>query len=147
MENKDIISQLQTAGLVIMLHDDQLVIKRDPEKKITKTIMPLLTGKRAEIKEILQASELKKKRQYIDENYNRGRGKNGCLVIPENCAFRYKYWLPPFACIVIASENWYEKRNNEEEKDQKWEPLSIKCQFGRSCRNLAHRKTLLICTV
>ena len=125
MENKDTISRLQTAGLVIMIRDDQLVIKHDPKNKITEKVMTLLTDDRAEIKAILQASELKKKRPYIDGNYHRGKGKKGCLVIPTNCAPRYKYWLPPFECIVVEGEDWYEKRHNKEEKDQKWKPLSL----------------------
>jgi len=125
MGNKDIISRLQATGLVVMICDDKLVIKHDPKNKIKNKGMTLLTDNRTEIKKILQVGELKKKRPYIDENYRRGKGKKGCLVIPTDCAPRYKYWLPPLECIVVESEDWYEKRHNKEAKVQKWKPLSI----------------------
>jgi len=128
MKQTDIFAELQAVGLTLTLLGDQLIIKHDfnPGHEQTKKMLALLTNKREEIKAILLgcAQEMEQNLPYIDEEYNRGGGKKGCLVIPADCPTRYRHWIAPFTCLFVESDDWYEKGTAMKEKS-KWKPLSI----------------------
>lgn len=131
MKQTDILAELQAAGLVLALLDDQLVIKRETVEKVTQKTLALLTDKRKEVKAILQAQEkdCKQKKPFIDKNYHRGQEEKGCLVIPSGCAARYQYWMPSFSCIPVNTDDWYgqyQKLPDKEKKKLQWKPMSIR---------------------
>jgi len=131
MKAEDVYAELQQKGVVLELLNDQLIAACDSLSKVPRNIITLLTSQRTEIKVLLQAREreLEAKSPSIDEDYCRGRGKIGCLVIPSGCALRYRYWLPSFSYIPIESDDWherYQKIPTEERLKLQWRPLTLR---------------------
>lgn len=126
MDTGVIFSKLQMAGAFLLLVDGQLAVKESSIVGMTETMLATLTSNREQIKVLLLERELLDTKPYIDDSYNMGNGVKGCLVIPTDCAPRYKNWQPGFSCILVESDDWLKTSKNLKESEKlKWKPMHL----------------------
>ena len=126
MDTEAIFLKLQAAGVFLLFVDGQLAVKEECIKGVPETALAMLTASRDQIKLLFLKQEMHDVKPYIDEHYNMGQGGKGCLVIPMNCAERYKYWRPGFSCIPVESDDWLRINKTLKEGDKlKWKPLTL----------------------
>lgn len=130
MDTEAIFLELQASGLFLLLVDGQLAVKEESIKGVPETALALLTANREQIKLLFLEQERQDIKPYIDEQYDMGRGGKGCLVIPMNCAERYKYWKPSFACVPVEICDWLNCSQTLKKKENlKWKPLTLRHIF------------------
>lgn len=126
MDTEKLFLEIQASCVFLLLVDGQLAVKEESIKEAPEKVLAKLTASRQQIKLFLLEQERHEIRPYIDEHYYMGQGGKGCLVIPMNCAERYKYWKPSFLCALIESYDWLNASQALKEKDKlKWEPLTL----------------------
>jgi len=126
MDTGVIFSKLQAAGVFMLLADGQLAVKESSIVGVTETMLATLTSNREPIKLLLQEKELTDIKPFIDAESNMGNGDKGCLVIPTDCAPRYKNWKPGFTCILVESDDWLKTSKTLKESDKlKWKPMKL----------------------
>ena len=126
MDTGVIFSKLQMAGAVLLLVDGQLAVKEASIVGMTETMLATLTSNREPIKLLLQEKEQSDIKPYIDAEFNLGSGVKGCLVIPTDCAARYKNWQPGFSCILVESDDWLKTSKSLKDSEKlKWKPMKL----------------------
>ena len=126
MDTGVIFSKLQMAGAVLLLVDGQLAVKEASIVGMTETMLATLTSNREPIKLLLYEKEQSDIKPYIDAEFNLGSGAKGCLIIPTDCAPRYKNWQPGFSCILVESDDWLKTSKSLKESEKlKWKPMGL----------------------
>src|SRR5665647_2174580 len=94
MDADAIFLKLQAAGAFLLLVNGQLAVKEDSITGVPVKVLGMLTENRDQLQVLLLERELLDTKPHIDEQSDMGQGGKGCLVIPTDCAPRYKIGYP-----------------------------------------------------
>lgn len=118
MHNTEIKTALERNGIELKLVDDKLAVCIH-SGKMNSYMLKLLPGCQDELIWLLKLEEsLNPNKPYLTTPDSGMPEK--ILLVPTDCHPKYRYWLPPIKCFVVAGEDWL---TNPEVKE--WRPYTI----------------------